>query len=261
MLSKERMVRIVQLLEERQFVTVKELQESFDVSRSSVMRDLIELENQGLIQRERGGASLKSVSTILTNFNEMSVVSKENLNMEEKNLICAHAAKSIRDGDCVYIDSGTTPTHILDYIQNKRIKLVTPSIYLIRKLPASFKGDIFLLGGEFNRSYDTSYGSLTLDMIRQFHFDHAFLSTNGIDLENGNVYVFDFNVGACKKTIMECSEKCDLLIDASKYGVKAMCNWANLKDFHSVYVDVYEENREIPENFVVCKGEDENEDE
>ena len=64
MLSKERMVRIVQLLEERQFVTVKELQErvkelqeSFDVSRSSVMRDLIELENQGLIQRERGGAS------------------------------------------------------------------------------------------------------------------------------------------------------------------------------------------------------------
>ena len=32
MLSKERMVRIVQLLEERQFVTVKELQESFDVS-------------------------------------------------------------------------------------------------------------------------------------------------------------------------------------------------------------------------------------
>lgn len=40
-----------------------------------------------------------------------------------------------------------------------------------------------------------------------------------------------------------------------------MCNWANLKDFHSVYVDVYEENKEIPENFVVCKGEDENEDE
>ena len=84
MLSKERMVRIVQLLEERQFVTVKELQESFDVSRSSVMRDLIELENQGLIQRERGGASLKSVSTILTNFNEMSVVSKEKLEYGRK---------------------------------------------------------------------------------------------------------------------------------------------------------------------------------
>lgn len=259
MLSKERMIRIMELLEQRQFVTVKELQENFNVSRSSVMRDLIELENQGLIQRERGGASLKSISTTLTNFNEMSVVSKENLNMEEKQLICACAAQSIHDGDCVYIDSGTTPVHILDYIGDKKIKLVTPSIYLIRKLPSNFKGDIFLLGGEFNRSYDTSFGSLTLEMIRQFHFDHAFLSTNGIDLDNGNVYVFDFNVGACKKAIMECSEKCDLLIDASKYGVKAMCNWANLNDFHSVYVDTYAENKEIPENFVVCKGEKENE--
>ena len=47
---------------------------------------------------------------------------------------------------------------------------------------------------------------------------------------------------------------------APKYGVKAMCNWANLKDFHSVYVDRYVNGKEIPENFVVCKGEEENED-
>lgn len=254
MLSKERMVRILNLLEEKQFVTVKELQEQFDVSRSSVMRDLIELENQGLIQRERGGASLKSVSTTLTNFNEMSVVSKENLNMDAKKLICQEASKSIRDGDCIYIDSGTTPVYLLDYIGDKRVKLVTPSIYLIRKLPSTFKGDVFLLGGEFNRSYDTSFGSLTLEMIRQFHFDHAYFSTNGVNLKNGEVYVFDFNVGANKKAIMERSEVSDLLIDATKYGVKAMCNWSRLEDFHSVYVDTFDEDMDIPENFIVCGG-------
>lgn len=254
MLSKERMVRILNLLEEKQFVTVKELQEQFDVSRSSVMRDLIELENQGLIQRERGGASLKSVSTTLTNFNEMSVVSKENLNMEAKKRICQEASKSIRDGDCIYIDSGTTPVYLLDYIGEKRVKLVTPSIYLIRKLPNTFKGDIFLLGGEFNRSYDTSFGSLTLEMIRQFHFDHAYFSTNGVNLKNNEVYVFDFNVGANKKAIMERSEISDLLIDATKYGVKAMCNWSCLEDFHSVYVDTFDKDMDIPENFIVCGG-------
>ena len=61
MLTKERKLRIMNLLEERSFVTIKELIEDFNVSRSSIVRDLIELENQGLIQRERGGASLKSV--------------------------------------------------------------------------------------------------------------------------------------------------------------------------------------------------------
>lgn len=259
MLSKERMVRIMRLLEDKQFVSVKELQNDFNVSRSSVMRDLIELENQGLIQRERGGASLKTVSTTLTNYNEMSIVSKENMNIEAKQLICANAARSIRDGDCVYIDSGTTPVYLLDYIGEKRIKLVTPSIYLIRKLPNTFKGDIYLLGGEFSKSYDTSFGSLTLEMIRQFYFDHAYFSTNGINLENGEVYVFDFNVGANKKEIMKRSEKCDLLVDASKYNVKAMCSWANLEDFHSVYVDQVLDETNMPDNFVVCGGK-ENED-
>ena len=50
MLSKERMYRILNLLKEQTFVTVKQLMEEFDVSRSSIMRDLIELENLGFIK-------------------------------------------------------------------------------------------------------------------------------------------------------------------------------------------------------------------
>lgn len=252
MISKERMMRILNLLEEKTFVSVKELTESFNVSRSSVMRDLIELENQGLIKRERGGASLKNVEITLTSFNEPAVIDKENLHIDEKKKICHEAAKSIRDGDCIYIDSGTTPAYLLEHLSNKKIKLVTPSTYLIRKLPKSFKGDIYLLGGEFNKSYDMSYGSLTLEMIRQFHFDHAFLSTNGVNLETGEVYVFDFNVGAVKKEIMARCRKADLLIDSSKFDSRAMCTWANLDDFHSVYTDFVSDEFEVRDNFVIC---------
>lgn len=259
MLTKERMLHIMNILEEKGFVSVKELTETFNVSRSSVMRDLIELENQGLIHRERGGASLKSIASTLTSYTETSVSLKEQINSEAKKMICFEASKSIHDGDCIYIDSGTTPAYLLDYIGAKRIKLVTPSIYLIRKLPSHFKGDIFLLGGEFSKSYDTSYGSLTLEMIRQFHFDHAFFSTNGVNLENGEVYVFDFNVGANKQEIMMRSEISDLLVDASKFEMRAMSNWANLEQFHSVYVDKIDERIEIPDNFVVCGKVNENE--
>lgn len=252
MLTKERMVRIMSILEEKSFVTIKELTEDFKVSRSSVMRDLIELENQGLIQRERGGASLKNVDITLTSFNEPAVQEKENLYIDKKQKICEEAAKSIRDGDCIYVDSGTTPAYILDYLANKKVKLVTPSTYLIRKLPLSFKGDIYLLGGEFNKSYDMSYGSLTLEMIKQFYFDHAFLSTNGVDLETGEVYVFDFHVGAVKKEIISRCKRSDLLIDSSKFSAKAMCTWAKLDDFHTVYTDSILDN-ELPDNFVICE--------
>ena len=64
MLSKERMYRILNLLKEQTFVTVKQLMDEFDVSRSSIMRDLIELENLGLIKRERGGAGAKDVANL-----------------------------------------------------------------------------------------------------------------------------------------------------------------------------------------------------
>lgn len=200
MLSKERMYRILNLLKEQTFVTVKQLMDEFDVSRSSIMRDLIELENLGLIKRERGGAVAKDVANLtLSSFNEAPVIDKESLHIEEKQRICKKAAQRIKDGDCIYIDSGTTPVYLLPHIIDKQIKIVTPSTYLIRKLPDSFKGDIFLLGGEFKKSYDMSYGSLTLEMIKQFNFDHAFFSTNGVNLENGEVYIFEFAIGAVKK--------------------------------------------------------------
>lgn len=256
MITKERMVRILNKIQEHGFVSVKELMEELEVSRSSVMRDLIELENQGLVQRERGGASLVGVSQILTSFNEPAVVEKEHLLVAEKKRICRVASQLVHDGDCVYIDSGTTPVYLLDELVNKKIKIVTPSTFVARKLPSSFMGDLYLLGGEFNKAYDMSYGSLTLDMISQFHFDVAFLSTNGVDLKSKEVFVFDFNVGAIKKAIMERSMHSELLMDASKYNVRAMCTWAHLDDFHSVFVDDYDFGEEIPDNFVVCEDED-----
>ena len=50
------------------------------------------------------------------------------------------------------------------------------------------------------------------------------------------------------------SEVCDLLIDHSKFKTKAMCTWVNYNEFHSVYVDCYDSDIEVPENFVICGG-------
>ena len=55
MLSKERLFRIMEVIEEQSFVTISELMEFLNASKSTITRDLMELERQGLIQRERGG--------------------------------------------------------------------------------------------------------------------------------------------------------------------------------------------------------------
>lgn len=255
MLSKERQFIITNLINEKSFVTVKELTEVLGVSRSSVMRDLIELEEMGLIQRERGGAIARNTSLgagVLTSFNEIPVIHKETLHVEEKQNICQQAAKRIQDGDCIYIDSGTTPVYLLPYIVNRNIKIVTSSIYLIRKLPETFRGDVYLLGGEFQMGYDTSSGPLTLAMIRQFNFDHAFFSSNGVNPQNGEVYIFEFSIGAVKREILRRSIKNYLLVDSSKFEIRALCTWADTEEFNTIYTDAFPSSIEMPENYMIC---------
>ena len=254
MLSKERRFRIMNLLNEKTFVMIGELTKELKASRSSINRDLIALEKQGLLQREHGGATLKDAINMVSQLNEKPVFDKENINAKAKRAICDCAALNVKDGDCIYIDSGTTPAYLLTYLMQKKIQIVTSSIYLLRKLPATFQGDIYLLGGAFERKYDMSLGSITLEVIQQFNFDYAFLSANGANLENSEVYIFDFAIGAVKKEIMKRSQKNYLLIDDSKFNIKAVCSWASLQDFTKVYVNAIPKQEKYPENFIICKA-------
>ena len=97
-----------------------------------------------------------------------------------------------------------------------------------------------------------SYGPLTLEMIRQFNFDHAFFSTNGVDIDSGDIYIFEFSIGAVKKEILRRSVRNYLLIDASKFNIKALCTWANTEEFNVIYVDSFPQNKELPDNYFIC---------
>ncbi|WP_115715280.1 DeoR/GlpR family DNA-binding transcription regulator [Amedibacterium intestinale] len=252
MLSKERMLRIMNILNSHSFVTIQELIQQLGVSKSTINRDLIELERQGLVKRERGGAMKVEMKETLNNLKEIPVREKEYVHREEKRRICKRAAERIQNGDCIYVDSGTTPSYLLEYLHHKDIKLVTPSTYIVRKLPMDFRGEIYLVGGEFNIGYDMSAGYHTLEMIRKFHFDKAFFSASGIDLTNGEVMSVDFSIGAVKEEVLRRSRECYLLADKSKLSIQALATWANLEQFDLVFTDEEVEGN-LPDNFIVCK--------
>ena len=237
MLTKERFFRILELLDHKSFITIQELMEVLNASKSTVNRDLIELEKQGLIHRE------------------LPVMDKEHIHSAEKDMICAQAAAIVKDGDCVYVDSGTTPSYLIPYIAGKNIKLVTSSIYALRKLPASFPGELFLIGGKYDMRYDMSVGYLTTEHIRKFHFDHAFFSASGVELDSQEVLAIDFTISEVKSTVLQRSRSSHLLIDDSKLSIRALCTWAVLSDFQDVYINAFEAMREmeLPQHFIICK--------
>ncbi len=254
MLSKERSFRIMNLINQQGFVTVSELMESLQASRSSIMRDLIQLENEGLIQRERGGASKLNTSTMLLSINEAAVFDKTNINATTKTKLCKEAMKVIKEGECIFLDSGTTVVDIPKYIFNKKVTIVTPSVHLVKNLPDNYDGYVHLLGGEYDKKYDMVLGNIALDTIRELNFDHAFFSTSGVSLDSGEIYVSNYANGVLKKTVMKRTTNNYLLVDTSKFTIKSIATWATLDQFTTVYLnDKYEEKYQLPDNFVIVK--------
>ncbi len=253
MLAKERIYRICEIINTKGFISVNELIQQLNSSRSSIIRDLIQLENQGLIIRERGGASSIDSMAVLSSFNETSVMDKENIKLEEKIKVCQEAAKLIHDGDCIFIDSGTTPVSLIPFITSKKITIVTASLHFIKKIPVNFSSDIYLIGGLFNRKYDISSGDITLEMIKQFNFDHSFLSTSGINLKTGELYASEISIGAIKKEVVKRSKHNYLLADDSKYSIKALCTWGHTKSFKKIFVNEASTPIPLPSNYQICK--------
>ena len=104
----ERRNKIVELVNEKGRVTVKELGEIFEISEVTIRLDLTELEASGLLSRVYGGA----VRSYKTYYN-MSLQQRMSSEVENKKEIARYAAGMIKDGDTVMLNSGTTTLLVL----------------------------------------------------------------------------------------------------------------------------------------------------
>ncbi|MBO7703466.1 MAG: DeoR/GlpR transcriptional regulator [Solobacterium sp.] len=252
MIEQERQVFIMDRLRERGFVSVKDLMKDLETSRSSVMRDLSSLEGRGLLVRTHGGASLPGVNETLSRMSEPDVREKGNVNAGKKRAVSEAAAKTVQAGMCLYLDSGTTPVYLLPYISHLEVRIVTPSVYLLKHLPEHAKAEVVLLGGVYDEKYDMNTGAYCLSMLDQFRFDAGFFSANAIDLKTGHVMVADFGLSAMKQRAMERSIRKYLLADETKTGRIASCTYAALNEFDAVFTNRCK-GVNVPDNVIRVK--------
>ena len=131
MIATERMDYILQKLEAETTVTIKEIAASLNVSEATIRRDFERLEQKGLALRVRAGAT-KTSGSPLGNVAPLITSEKLTEHMEEKNVIAKAAASLIQDGQCIFLDGGTSVAQLIDFIQDKRIKIVTPNLLIPR---------------------------------------------------------------------------------------------------------------------------------
>ena len=130
MLKNERQNEIIQILNQKGFVSVTELSELLYASESSIRRDLSRLEERGIVKRSYGGAEcIVSPSHVLP-------FDTRNCDfVDEKDAIAKKALKLIKDGDVIFIDQSSTCYFLALYLRSmKDITVVTNNIEIVSLL-------------------------------------------------------------------------------------------------------------------------------
>lgn len=255
MIASERFSKIVQITNAKGFISTKELANTLYVTETTIRRDCEELEQQGLLLRVHGGARSIAQNEILSSSDEKKMSEKMDVYQAEKDLVCQKAAAFIRDGDCIFLDGGTSILPMVKYIKDKKIKIVTHSTLIAGLFDEASNAELFMIGGKYVPEYNMSVGPITLSNLERFNFDQAFLSCAGIDLERQLVYTAEMDTMAVKQKAMSLSVKKYMLLDSSKIFVKGFCSFIGSGEFDAVICNRDERIREeeLPDNFILAE--------
>ncbi len=199
------------MLDKSEAITIKDIVNKCKVSEITARRDLISLEQKGIIKRTHGGAILTSGLPELFGFDN-----KAREHREQKIEICKLAASLIEDNDTIYMDCGTTVFFLARFITRfKNLRVITNSLPVVSELIPYPQLKIYLIGGELDNDRKALYGSMTENLIARYKADKAFIGAGGVSLENGLSSVDEKEASITTK-MAEAAKKVFLLCDSSK---------------------------------------------
>ncbi|GGB68161.1 DeoR/GlpR family DNA-binding transcription regulator [Fictibacillus barbaricus] len=223
MLTPERHRKIIEQLGEKQVVTIQELVEATSSSESTIRRDLSQLQKEKKLKRVHGGASLLHQKS-----EELSVIEKSAKNSPEKERIAQFAGDLVVEGDCIYIDAGTTTLKMIPYLKDKDITVVTNAISHLDLL-TEYEIKTYLIGGLVKPKTKALVGSGALNSLRTYRFDKVFLGINGIHLDAGFTTP-DPEEAAVKQLAISLSQKTFVLADHTKFNEASFSKVAELNE-------------------------------
>lgn len=217
MLTSERQQVILNLLEEKNTIKIQEIIEVTNASESTIRRDLTELENESKLKRIHGGATILG-----RKLHELSILDKTSKNLQEKIEIAKFAASIVQEGDCIFLDAGTTTFQMIPYLKEKKVVVVTNGLTHVEALIEQGI-PTYLTGGYVKGKTGALVGPQTIQSLQNYRFDKCFLGVNGFGIKFGYTTP-DPEEAAVKHQASEISQKTYVVADHTKYGEVSFSN-------------------------------------
>lgn len=221
---------LMTLLEEPGGLSIHQLAETFNVSPSTVRRDLRALEADRQLLRVYGGA-------VGLTHREVSWHDKEHAQARAKRSIALTAAQLVEDGDLVLLDAGTSTAAVATLLaDNETLTLATIGLSSVIAA-ADGKAELIVVGGRLRRpnaGVTGSFSEMMLDMIQP---TKAFMGCDSFDVDRG-LNCPDFDQATLKMRSMSRTSVSWVLADHTKFRTPArFVYWASLGPATGVITD------------------------
>ena len=216
MLNEERRREILELLQNDGRVLVRDLSDRFKTSLITIRKDLEFLHHQGHLERTHGGALPLRTGAL----QDRSFQEKERLHRHDKLRIAAAAARMIRDGQVIILDSGTTTTAIARACKQFRsLTVITNGTNIAEEL-AGTSVEVILTGGTLRKNSFSLVGPLAEESLRQLG-DMLFLAVDGFDTQYGLTTPNQLEARV-NRVMAKTARRTIVVCDSSKFGQRSL---------------------------------------
>lgn len=226
----ERILKIQEVFSKKEFVGFDDLCKTFRASKSSIRRDLIDLEAKGVLRRVHGGAISLQTRDEVMDFGSLSGSSQD-----EKILIGKTAASLIEDGQTVILGGGSSVVEVARNLTQKSIQVVTNSIPVAQVFWDNKQVEVTLTGGYLYPRLGVQLGPICEKMLSTVSADIVVLGIRGITADG----ISDTNslIVESIRAMLKAASKVIIGADHSKFGRNAMVHVATLNEIDQVITD------------------------
>lgn len=228
MLLDQRRTNVLELVEQKGFVSLRQIADEISVSESTIRRDLEYLESVGQVRRTRGGAAY--VGESLSGFDD-----RRNLALREKQKIGRCVADLIGPSETIILDGGTTTLEVARHLSGKSLQIVTNSLPIVSHLVGVPDIELIFLGGYLYPKTGVALGGLTVAALKQVQARRLIMGVGGITeagLFNSNSLLVE-----AEQQMMESADEVILVADSSKFGHSEFARLCGLDRIHRIVVD------------------------
>ncbi len=162
----KRQIKIIEELKAKGEVSINHLHEQLKVSKVTIRSDIEELDQKGYLIKTRGGGILSN------NRNLVRLIEKTIHEYEyEKEMIAQTAAKLVKPGMRIIIDSGSTTSFLPRYLKEINLTVITNSLIVVHELCGLENIDLIVSGGSLRHESQSLIGIPSLSFFDTMNAD------------------------------------------------------------------------------------------